>query len=378
MELRVRELELLRTYGKEWGAVGGGFHIALHRFKRGFPVPLQISAQDFANQGDRILLRAPTDDLTINEVPAGIDALARAPHLRWIHHLRLVGGGVDATVLSKLLGSPHLAQLETLALDFQPVGTKGMAVLVDCPALSSLRELSLWKAELGDEAIHQLERSVFRASLEALNLAENGLTSACVGSLETRDFLGQRVLLSLAHNPFGDEGISRLCAAGRLRIESLDLSSTCLTADATRALSASPALQFLKSLTLSGNVLGDEGAQWLGQSEHLLHLRELDVRRCAIGDAGFKALGSSRFTPNLEFLNLAENRLTDVSVDTILQTPSLLRLLARFVAGWGEDPVGISDVSDRSSPAFLLGQNSISAAGEQRLLEGTRFGNICA
>ena len=86
--------------------------------------------------------------------------------------LDLMGGRIDAKVLTAWKGAPFLERVEHLVLDSNPVHAAGAAALAENEALRGLRTLSLRKCRIEDAGAEALAASEILAGLEALDLED--------------------------------------------------------------------------------------------------------------------------------------------------------------------------------------------------------------
>ena len=144
-----------------------------------------------------------------------------------------------------------------------------------------------------------------------------------------------------------DHGLATLCRTPLPRLQSLALSQNRITAKGVREIAEHPQFSRLRRLDLSMNPIGNSGAKLLAEGWARTTLRRLDLGRCNIHDAGLLRLTSELHLPNLEWLFLYSNRITDRGVKAVLSLP-------------------------RSRPLSInLGNNPRISAASQRQLEQT-------
>jgi uncharacterized protein (TIGR02996 family) len=185
--------------------------------------------------------------------------------------------GVDG---AELIAARGFHQLEVLDLDRQRVTQHGLASLL--ASAPRVRQLEVRRCEL-------TEISMFQA-------AE-----------------GDPILrLGLSRNELGDAGIRALIEAPRLAsLESLELDTCELTAEAVIALAESPLWRTLRVLDLSRNALDVEGAVALADAPRPENLHTLLLADCDFGPDVVKLLADCPWLRQLAVLDLSSNEVGD-------------------------------------------------------------------
>ena len=166
-----------------------------------------------------------------------------------------------------------------------------------------------WTPLLRSSIVHELSTLGIFGDGRVDNLAKQFASSQPLPHLSA---------LHLIHVDLTDHGLATLCRTGLPRLQSLALSQNRITARGVHEIAEHPQLSRLRRLDLSMNPIGNTGAKLLAESWARTTLRRLDLGRCNIEDSGLLRLVSEEHLPNLEWLVLHSNRVTDRGVQTML------------------------------------------------------------
>jgi uncharacterized protein (TIGR02996 family) len=240
------------------------------------------------------------EDLTFcgdyfGDLSEGACALAGAPWLTSLRHLRLFNVSLEAVGAQALAASRGLSNLESLDLGWgsytlNRVGPEGAAALAGSASLGgSLRRLVLDHNDIGDAGLATLSRSRSLARLELLSVKANGIGADGLRALAAGEGLPSLTRLELSFN----EAIS---------------------AEGVAALAASPRFARLETLWLRRCPhIGAEGARGIAESPRASSLRDLNLLSCKIGRGGARAIAESPYLSGLRTLEVSYNRLDDAS-----------------------------------------------------------------
>jgi uncharacterized protein (TIGR02996 family) len=266
--------------------------------------------------------------------------LAASPVLATLESLDLESWKITAGGLHTLLAALPPGRLRRLSLRNCAVSAEAAAVLADSPALSGLRELILSHTTINAEGLARLAFSPHLRNLEYLDLSNTRLGAAGMRALcgweakrrkkepahagRPRPLPGLRAL-ELAWTSPTKAGVEALAQAPLLgQLEVLDLSRNRLGAGAAAALAASSGGAALRHLHLCDCQVRDAGAQALAGAP-FDRLLGLDLERNGISDEGARRLAAAPGLPELVFLTMRGNPVTDAGAEA---------LLARRPDGW--------------------------------------------
>jgi hypothetical protein len=125
---------------------------------------------------------------------AGLEALARTPHLTRLLDLDLGHNWFGDEGVFVVTRAACLKGLERLALDGIGMGNAGILALIETPALANLRELNVASNEISDAEVPALLSSPYLARLETFDLRGNDLLGQMVWDA-LRERFGDRVRL---------------------------------------------------------------------------------------------------------------------------------------------------------------------------------------
>ncbi len=227
----------------------------------------------------------------------------------------------SAAALSAFAAAPLAAQLTALNLGSLTIDEHGARAIGD--HFDSLSELDLSGARMTAEAVAALASGTGLKSLKKLVL--NGCT---LDPEAARGLGGLHVdRLELNNCRLGDDGAAALADSGAT-IKALLLKSNGIHARGVEALLGSALAPQLATLGLIGNPLGDDTAAVILASDRLTALRRLALNSTGLTDRVLPALTASPLLPQLEFLLLSNNRLSDAAASALAEAtmPGLERL----------------------------------------------------
>ena len=169
-----------------------------------------------------------------------------------------------------------------------------------------------WTPLLKSSRVHELSSLQIMGDGRIDQLAEQFASSQPLPNLTN---------LYLTHVDLTDHSLATLCRTPMPRLQSLGLSQNRITAKGVREIANHPQFNRLRRLDLSMNPIGNNGAKLLAETWARTTLRRLDLGRCNIEDAGLLRLASEEHLPNLEWLFLYSNRITDRGVKAVLSLP---------------------------------------------------------
>ncbi|MEJ7600075.1 MAG: TIGR02996 domain-containing protein [Kofleriaceae bacterium] len=387
---------LLGWWGDRWRAELPAIEgIEWTEFERGFVSTVRVrDLRALYAHAASIAAAAPVSRVELAALDESQIPYERVP---WLRTVRLTNGGeyVFHPAHSILTVAPALeianlreygdlawasrarsAPLERLVLEGNHVASARVAQeLVEHLPAGTLRQLALGTQfvdydsgyfedpTLGAEGARLIADRKFEA-LELLNLDRQRITTALlepllasmphVRQLELRrceidspsaftEARGEPIVrLGLSYNELGDAGVKVIATAPRLAaLESLELDTCELTADAVTALAASPAWQTLRVLDLGGNPLGIAGAAALTEVAAPGQLHTLRLANCDLGPDAVTLLAEIPWLRALAVLDLSANELGTQSRVLIerLASGALQRLaLAKIALGAAEAP----------------------------------------
>ena len=249
---------LLLEHWTEWtGAVRGlGYGLG---FRRGFVESVQIDAEYFLTNGERLFAAAPVREVRIRSLGDHTPELAASPLLARVEKLAFSNDIMDQLSghgrLQALLASPHLAGVRRLDLSMQRLRDADAALIAECPNLTSLVHLDLSGNSVFVAGMRALAKSDRLPALTSLTINANrqvGMTAA--EALVDSPLAGQLRHLSLANHEVWNEPVKLIAASPRFRgLRTLDLSDNGITNAGAVALAESPYLTELERLTLRGH-----------------------------------------------------------------------------------------------------------------------------
>lgn len=187
----------------------------------------------------------------------------------------------------------------------QKVYPSAVRSLLRSPYLNQLRHLSLSKMQLQDKALRHVMTQMACRRLETLDVADNLLSRDTVTYLADYGWSQQLQALNLSSNPIGDMGVRALSRTGRWRyLNTLELSDIRMGSAGMMQLATSPVLEHLHTLVLDHNAMYYDGVGALAKSGRLTALKHLSLGGVQPGLAGVRALCQSAFWPQLEVLSL--------------------------------------------------------------------------
>jgi uncharacterized protein (TIGR02996 family) len=185
LELRARELELIREHKEEWfGTLRQ--HIGYWEAHRGFLDEVSTQAVNFLQHADELFARHPVQHVTLRGLTPHIRGLAGCPHLQHVSSLNLSANGLTAGHLRTLVASPYLQRLSELDLGHNQAHNAGVQALAGCPGLRRLTRLVLVDNRIGQTGARALLSSPYLNSLEELDLRNNPIPAQAVEALTRR------------------------------------------------------------------------------------------------------------------------------------------------------------------------------------------------
>ncbi len=284
-------------------------------------------------------------------------AIAATPTLRGLRRLRILG--IEPAGMAALAMAPHMATVSTLEIPQSHLGVEGLRALARSPNFTALRRLQLESARLGPHDLEPLATSPIAGALHHLRVHRNKLGER--GARELATAFPQLELLDVEATELSGDGVRALLASRRLgKLVSLDLSRNALVdadvaaaiealelpalrhlacvenqleAATTAALARSSRLADLRSLDLSGNPLGDPGVIALATTERLPALDVLRIKSTTVGARGLGALGASALGARLRTLDVSRNEIDDHGLAALLDGNHLPALAALDLGG---------------------------------------------
>ena len=376
--LEQRRLEtILRQHQNRW--LGEFRGMGKLSWERGFPSQLELGANRFLRDADRItrfvsgliLLRAGRswNDLancsalsrvrklvlrSSASTPASLGRFLHSPHLRSLVELDLDRCGVAANHIANFASSEVLANLEIFHLDdhasglaqlgelrsrklrkfglsFAPPEVAALEAIARSPILRQLTHLSLTNMLDEDSAVSLAAWPVL-PQLAHLNLHFGGLSTVGARALATSNLLHNLKELRISFHEIGNQGVKALLDSPHLQhLESLDVGHSEGTAALGRLLAEWPGLLRLRNLGLYYNALGVAGVRALLQAPDLSALRRLDLSGCDLNLEALSLLCESPKLANLKQLTLWGNKLGPQAAPLLIRSPSLQNLEALVI-----------------------------------------------
>ena len=263
----------------------------------------------------------------------------------------------------------HLAELSLLT-EFE---TPHALDVLDAPCLHTMKIEALDEPE--DAAIARFLLSGRSPGLRVLDLSDNDLGGETLGAIAETPYLQHLEVLDLS-------GVSSwtlpqlfglMRARGLINLRELDLSDTRVDAAALEALGESVFAETLERLSLADLwlELTVEGCQALGSASALSGLRCLDVSDNKLDDECVRALLAGHGFTSLEKLRLSDYRLSEVSLQHIIEAPALRSL--RELGVFEIDRVDLFDLAPATNAApelHTLGLSGLRDGALARLLRG--------
>ncbi len=293
------EHALLWEHEKAWCRPLG--HVDRVKFRRGFPHRFSAWCSSFVEEGEAILVAAPTlREYRVRSLAIDWDALIACPTLLRLSALDVGLCRSGPAVIQALASSPHVANLRSLNVSEAQMQGEGAEALASSPHLANLRRLDLSKNKLGGPSVLRLLTSPALPHLESLDLDENALFVTGITSLARSPRAARLRELSI-HEAGGDDEDAHAFASGEW-----------------------PAL---RKLTLRLGRMGAAGMAALGRCA-FPNLRDLRLEHAPLQSSA--ALLSSPHLPRLERLHLDAPSSAD-ALEALAGSPMLAGLLALVV-----------------------------------------------
>jgi hypothetical protein len=236
----------------------------------------------------------------------GAKALARSPVIGSLESLRLVGnawGELSSEGGLALAATPHTPRLRELVLDYARLDAVATAAIARTFLTTGIERFSVEFDELGVEAANAIARSSGARTLRELDLGSSRLGFDGTRALAEAPFDALEKLVLRSCAVLG--GLAALLHARRMpALRSLDLSWNGIGPKGAAILADEmPGVEFLG---LAHDLLGDEGAIAIAKTP-FPRLRTLDLTGNEIGDKGGRALARSPHLEKLAALYLDRN-----------------------------------------------------------------------
>lgn len=192
-----------------------------------------------------------------------------------------------------------------------------MQQLADLPLLNQIIELDLENGcRAGNVGISALMESGRLTSLETLKIPNNNIGPSALTSIARSPHSGQLKWLDVSNNDVYDDGMLALLNMGRFtKLERLMAGSCRLTGRAIQELANTQWEPAFRLLGLSNNHLGVIGLNPLAVPNRFQQLRGLLADGCNLNDITMAPFLRSVDMPNMEWLYLRRNNLTDLSAE---------------------------------------------------------------
>ena len=268
--LESRERELLKSFRKEWDKSVDGVCRCGTRYRRGFIEEIEIRAEVFAANTDRLFGLAPINSVILRG-GCGTDlndavtkAIADNSQLSKLNYFGIDDYIIRDSGAEAIASSTHLSNLITLTFSYTGIGSWGAEALAKSHILIKLATLELHANQIGDAGARALAASTCLLGLTCLNVGQNGI--------------GPNGAVALA----GSRSLANLLA--------LDLRGNHVGVRGAEAIASSPNLSHLMTLNLDGNEIGNAGALALARSTQFTQLRRLHLAKNGIRATGKEAL----------------------------------------------------------------------------------------
>jgi uncharacterized protein (TIGR02996 family) len=369
--LRRREVELLKTHGKQWRAPLKKFSNKVG-FSRGFADHMLLNGLTFLEHAEELFRLAPVSHIKFrlrSDNRELLPRIAACPSLAGLTTVDFQANKLGGERLEGFFHSPHLTRLKHLKLNNNGLGNKGTVLLARSPLLGQLLSLDLTGNEIGPEGVEALVASPAFAGLRALDLTRNlrvhgaGIqalaSSPHVGNLET---LGLREFTMLGR------------PQGQMVVD-------------IEALASSRHLRNLATLDLANNngLVRDDSLLPLATTGNLPRLRHLCLTCCDIRlgtDSGAFGWLESNFLDRLETLDLDHCPLDEASIRALVRLPPLARLRSLRLSTynthlWKSELPGLNEARCLDGLTSLhLGHNLGGDAGARVLAANPRLRNL--
>jgi Ran GTPase-activating protein (RanGAP) involved in mRNA processing and transport len=202
-----------------------------------------------------------------------------SPAARKRGQLKVIHTDLGDEGAERIATNPNLSGLSVLVLEGVGLGSKGLQALGSSTHLAGLKELRIvYNREIGIKGLQGFAGGLTLKALEALELNQCDLTADAAKSLASCEVLFSLRSLSLTLNELGDKGARALAASPHLRgLKELDLSHCKIGKAGLKALLKATFLDGLRALDLSGNFEAEAGWAALLGSGRLSSLEELRV-----------------------------------------------------------------------------------------------------
>lgn len=242
--------------------------------------------------------------------------LRQLPRQRWLHQLRRVDlsyNFLKAWPLLNFLRSPQLGNLHTLTLSFNAIGGLAVVAAMRLEHLRHIRHLAIDGMGIEDRHVMGMVRTMRMTSLESLSLANNRLSDATVQELMFGEGLEHLRTLDLSSNALTAHGLHAMGVGHAMpALMSLNLSRNTLS-DMLDAIDSGPFSNTLRHLNLNDNPLHDVGVESLARGQWRA-MSSLLLRGVKMSSDGWLALTQTPWVRRLNTLELAYNPIFDAHV----------------------------------------------------------------
>jgi hypothetical protein len=194
---------------------------------------------------------------------AGARALASAPHLASLTHLRLAPNAIGSEGVKALVNAPW--KLELLDVSTNQLDDVALLAIAESPQLGSLKSLVLGSGIFTPKGLEALAKSKALPSLETLEFDGSQLGPKGLAAFLSALRLPKLIALGLSATGLGDEGAKSIATSkSAAQLKSLELQDNKITQQGVTALADSTQLSGLERLLLND--------AWLGKKANVEYL----------------------------------------------------------------------------------------------------------
>lgn len=250
----------------------------------------------------------------------GARALAKAPQLSGVRHLRFGGEFLNDQSLCNMLRSPYLGGVESLELWAPDVyHDDWVGALAESSCVNVVRTLLLGVSWWGNGPALLSRPNIFQR-LEVLDLSGVVMTHDDIVGLVELPWFNRVRRLELTSNTLNADFMRGFCQReAKSALETLTLIEGDMTDEGMVYFGQSHAFKCLKCLDVSSNEIGPDGVHALVESPSFANLESLDFHWNPIGDRGVMALVQASRQSSLKTLSLTYCELTDVAALALAQ-----------------------------------------------------------
>jgi hypothetical protein len=197
----------------------------------------------------------------------------------------------------------HIQSLPTIKfLDLMYCGftTKKVAAITKLSNLQNLISLNLSDNRIGNLAAKHIARSKYLGNLESLNLGNNVITNKGVLFLTSSPQLKKITSINLERNKIDAAGVNLITKCWPT-LTHINVAKNALGYAGVKSILK---LQNLISLNFDYSAIGDKEITLLANSKNMASLKSLDIAWNKITDIGIRAIADSPYLKNLIHLNV--------------------------------------------------------------------------